>query len=100
MEFDFKDGLITLDRRDIGETLNFSKRFAVFIEDGLDAGKISEKIRGAKGIIVCIQGLQSTEIKDVRKIGEMLSKNAKKDAKIMWSFGISNKEKIMVMASW
>ncbi len=100
MDFELKGGLVSLDPADFYAVMKNGRRFRFFIKDGFDAGKLADKVKGCKGMVICLHITRATTIKECQKIVEDLCSGVKKNAVIMWGAGVGRKRKMLVLAVW
>lgn len=100
MEFETnKLGLVSLDNADFLRIMECGK-FTFFIENGFNTKNIARKIKGAKRIVICVQGTKNIVLDDVQNIVESISRNAGKNAEICWGANVGKREKLLVIAGW
>lgn len=98
-EIDSKN-LVALDGSEFSEVLRGSKRIEFFIEESLNFSRITRKLKNAKKVIISVKGTKNTTYRDTQKLAETASMQAKKNAKIVWDYSFSKKNKMLIVAGW
>lgn len=100
MNCEIKRGLVSLHGDEMADVFKGKSSFQVFMQDGLDASKLSNKLKGVSTLVIHIQGGRSMKIGDCKRLVEEIADYAGGYPEVVWGAQTGNKKKLMIMAAW